>query len=189
MGLSFKDDMNCSICLESVNNHIGMLDRCHHFFHYNCISDWQKISSECPLCRNPFGGVMLGSFVDSQFIFSTDDPPQTCVESEGDKENCQCVQREIGSFYEELEVVIFGRQFIPPLGECNIAPRSAKPSYSECAEGKLQLIIPLCESLNEYKTHIFNIIALYMDEKGFATGNSFKLVGRREHKKNYLPRI
>ena len=38
---------SCGICLEKCNNRT----ECGHFFHKNCISDWEEISGTCPICR------------------------------------------------------------------------------------------------------------------------------------------
>ena len=42
----------CSICLEKIkkDDNVSTID-CAHTFHYNCIMEWGKYKSECPLCR------------------------------------------------------------------------------------------------------------------------------------------
>jgi hypothetical protein len=42
----------CSICLEKIkkDDNVTTID-CAHTFHYNCIMEWGKYKSECPLCR------------------------------------------------------------------------------------------------------------------------------------------
>jgi hypothetical protein len=42
---------NCSICLLSLINDIKKLS-CNHSFHENCITDWLKLKTSCPLCRS-----------------------------------------------------------------------------------------------------------------------------------------
>jgi len=47
-----RDDM-CTICLEDKYNTIVGVLQCSHTFHSQCILDWIKIESRCPLCREP----------------------------------------------------------------------------------------------------------------------------------------
>lgn len=42
--------MDCSICLSKMNSNTYVLN-CNHEFHHDCISEWLKCSSQCPLCR------------------------------------------------------------------------------------------------------------------------------------------
>lgn len=53
-----KNDINCSICLESFNSDennnnriIVELLRCNHIFHKHCLELWIQINRTCPLCR------------------------------------------------------------------------------------------------------------------------------------------
>jgi hypothetical protein len=41
----------CAICLEKCNNKTP----CGHYVHKSCISDWEKISETCPVCRGDTG--------------------------------------------------------------------------------------------------------------------------------------
>jgi SUMO ligase MMS21 Smc5/6 complex component len=41
----------CSICLEELNTSNFLLTSCNHFFHIDCINNWKKKSTTCPLCR------------------------------------------------------------------------------------------------------------------------------------------
>ena len=43
-------DKKCSICLQKFENNKLELD-CGHNFHILCISDWNKRSNTCPICR------------------------------------------------------------------------------------------------------------------------------------------
>ena len=45
---------NCSICVSKfeVEERITELE-CKHIFHTNCVSEWVKYKSECPVCRGP----------------------------------------------------------------------------------------------------------------------------------------
>ena len=42
--------IECSICLNNINNDINTL-KCNHSFHNNCIILWQTTNNTCPLCR------------------------------------------------------------------------------------------------------------------------------------------
>lgn len=44
---------SCSICLENYTeeSECKMLS-CHHLYHSSCISEWLKISKECPVCKS-----------------------------------------------------------------------------------------------------------------------------------------
>lgn len=45
--------LECAICLERLEDHIFMLKKCSHYFHYKCIRDWlySQVKASCPLCR------------------------------------------------------------------------------------------------------------------------------------------
>jgi hypothetical protein len=45
-------DETCTICLSLLENgdSIGHLD-CNHKFHFDCINEWCKYKSQCPMCR------------------------------------------------------------------------------------------------------------------------------------------
>ena len=45
--------MECSICLEELNENTTTLKNCDHTFHTNCVNSWLKIKPSCPLCRTP----------------------------------------------------------------------------------------------------------------------------------------
>ena len=44
----------CSICLENMKapklNPVGKIKKCGHTFHINCIEEWVKRRSVCPMC-------------------------------------------------------------------------------------------------------------------------------------------
>ena len=46
-----EEDNICSICCESTNFKFVDTLGCNHIFHHNCIREWFKIKSTCPLCR------------------------------------------------------------------------------------------------------------------------------------------
>lgn len=46
--------ISCSICLEENNENITKLN-CEHLFHTECISEWTKLQSNCPICRIELG--------------------------------------------------------------------------------------------------------------------------------------
>lgn len=41
----------CSVCLEDLD--AGVPLECGHAFHYECIVEWLRHGSTCPVCRSP----------------------------------------------------------------------------------------------------------------------------------------
>lgn len=43
---------NCSICMEKLSTDICVqLLTCKHIYHLNCIHEWARERTDCPLCR------------------------------------------------------------------------------------------------------------------------------------------
>jgi len=52
-----KDEIQCCICTELVQDkNYGCLE-CKHVFHFGCIEKWLKRSQTCPICRNDSSSV------------------------------------------------------------------------------------------------------------------------------------
>ncbi|BBM98998.1 hypothetical protein MPTK1_1g17880 [Marchantia polymorpha subsp. ruderalis] len=51
-------DQVCGICLSEGGIERGKLDCCDHFFCFNCIMEWAKVESRCPMCKQRFVTVM-----------------------------------------------------------------------------------------------------------------------------------
>lgn len=49
-------DPECPICLESINDPdiVGIVHRCSHQYHEQCLLQWSSHSNSCPTCRKPF---------------------------------------------------------------------------------------------------------------------------------------
>ncbi|KAL2652119.1 hypothetical protein R1flu_020247 [Riccia fluitans] len=47
-------DQVCGICLSEGGMERGKLDCCDHFFCFNCIMEWSKVESRCPMCKQRF---------------------------------------------------------------------------------------------------------------------------------------
>ena len=48
-------EKQCAICWENLNpSQSSVLLGCSHRFHYKCLAEWAKRSSQCPMCREPF---------------------------------------------------------------------------------------------------------------------------------------
>lgn len=47
-------EKNCSICLSDFDNEdmVSCIKECQHIFHTNCIKEWGKYKTTCPVCRN-----------------------------------------------------------------------------------------------------------------------------------------
>ena len=43
----------CCICYADEVKSAGLLD-CNHYFCFECISDWAKVTNLCPLCKGAF---------------------------------------------------------------------------------------------------------------------------------------
>jgi len=45
---------NCSICQESFVDETSMITilSCKHYFHTDCVNEWGKYKSECPICKS-----------------------------------------------------------------------------------------------------------------------------------------
>ena len=46
-----KEHIECSICMEEMNDNNCSLQKCGHFYHKTCILEWKKRSTTCPYCR------------------------------------------------------------------------------------------------------------------------------------------
>jgi hypothetical protein len=50
----FAASEECVVCLSKTSEEEGRAYlRCGHFFHYHCISEWLRVASMCPTCREP----------------------------------------------------------------------------------------------------------------------------------------
>lgn len=45
------DEQNCSICCSLLASNLGVSPNCGHVFHMNCLQEWLKMKSLCPLCK------------------------------------------------------------------------------------------------------------------------------------------
>lgn len=47
------DDTTCPICLSEYkpNETLKTIPECQHCFHANCIDEWLRLNSTCPICR------------------------------------------------------------------------------------------------------------------------------------------
>lgn len=51
-----NDGENCSVCLSSLQEDEAVeLDKCHHYFHRECITHWFKTRPSCPECLTIYG--------------------------------------------------------------------------------------------------------------------------------------
>ena len=49
-----KYDKQCCICLEEFKDEcvVTLLDKCNHIVHKDCVIEWGKYKTSCPICRN-----------------------------------------------------------------------------------------------------------------------------------------
>ena len=59
------DIKECCICLEE-DNHEYIKTKCSHVYHKNCLSEWLKINTSCPICRSEMN-------TDIKYTMSIDD--------------------------------------------------------------------------------------------------------------------
>lgn len=54
--ISCDVNLECAICISEfvVDDDISEL-KCHHTFHFDCITQWGKMKQNCPLCREVIG--------------------------------------------------------------------------------------------------------------------------------------
>lgn len=49
----------CSICLDKFEDKkLGILENCNHIFCLDCIKEWYKYNTNCPLCRMDFKNIV-----------------------------------------------------------------------------------------------------------------------------------
>lgn len=48
----------CGICLSDEVKEQGKLDCCDHFFCFQCIMEWGKVESKCPMCKQRFSTIV-----------------------------------------------------------------------------------------------------------------------------------
>lgn len=44
--------MECSICLEQIDERRILTTQCGHNFHISCLKKWLRMNDSCPVCRN-----------------------------------------------------------------------------------------------------------------------------------------
>ena len=49
-----KDTKSCTICISDFEKEdMISITNCNHIFHTDCIKEWGKYKTECPICRDP----------------------------------------------------------------------------------------------------------------------------------------
>ncbi|RXG55899.1 hypothetical protein Avbf_08748 [Armadillidium vulgare] len=79
----------CPICLENLNEKIGSPEKCsNHFFCLECICQWSKERTTCPLDREPFTRIQLYEKIGVKIHRSYDDSHNPCdIEVENSNNN------------------------------------------------------------------------------------------------------
>ncbi|CAI2361006.1 unnamed protein product [Moneuplotes crassus] len=68
-----KDDL-CCICLENFKEGVQVTElscNAKHTFHTQCISDWIRRNSNCPICRSPVSADQIGEIERHEVILSS----------------------------------------------------------------------------------------------------------------------
>jgi len=46
-----QKSIQCSICLDYIENSPCKCNNCNNFFHKCCLEKWKKVKNECPICK------------------------------------------------------------------------------------------------------------------------------------------
>ena len=49
--MDLEENYKCSICLDTIEEPVYKLIKCHHTFHKSCLQQWFVKNNNCPLCR------------------------------------------------------------------------------------------------------------------------------------------
>jgi hypothetical protein len=88
----------CSICLEVVSNETNTATlECNHTFHYKCVYNWNKLHTNCPLCRTEQVGMNISDVVvvdassPRQLIYRAESISMIvhCIDCHGIIESCE----------------------------------------------------------------------------------------------------
>lgn len=50
--LNLNQEVECSICLENIQQNDKITTACYHTFHTECLNSWKQINNICPCCRD-----------------------------------------------------------------------------------------------------------------------------------------
>ena len=45
--------MECSSCLQKINDNDIEVTKCNHTYHKTCLNDWLKFKTSCLICKTP----------------------------------------------------------------------------------------------------------------------------------------
>lgn len=73
-------DVQCSICLQQVNHDLAKADGCLHSFCKDCIVQWSRRSTKCPICRADFQNILFSIRSDTEYeVLAVERPVFTFV--------------------------------------------------------------------------------------------------------------
>lgn len=88
--ISLFSDKNCSICMEKFekDNKIIILE-CDHVLHTDCIKEWVKYKSECPVCRKNIDTTDINENMENENTdnFNNEENTESNENMEDDDEN------------------------------------------------------------------------------------------------------
>jgi hypothetical protein len=98
-GVQFNMETKCPICWDALNGQKSIFTTpCKHVYHTECITDWLKIGSTCPLCVRTLKNPPLAIYLLAIIVFLMILSPLFTLCSE---------------YHVDLK-------YNPPLGECNV---------------------------------------------------------------------
>lgn len=105
---SHRPDDVCGACLMPIGNEaqVGLVDRCTHVFHYDCVEKWAKRENSCPQCKQRF--VWLASYStngDRTSLTRVKKRNQEFSEEEEDEDEEVEVDDEGGEIFAEMAVL------------------------------------------------------------------------------------
>lgn len=150
---------SCSICLDDINvdDTVGTLFACRHFFHYNCIVPWIRNQLTCPTCREAvpiFGGIHQ---CDLEMAKRMWEKRGNEGEDNGGMSPHQ-VRRAFASANEDF----FGGA-LPPLGRSIVGTEYHEPSIRVRLDGMLIVRMPKLKTVIEQKSMLIHLMHNYLN--------------------------
>lgn len=78
--INTKEEETCSICLENINIVDEFKTECGHYFHKNCINQWDHSGiarNQCPNCRQQMKKTMTFSVIHNELVRRTEELERT----------------------------------------------------------------------------------------------------------------
>ena len=150
---------SCEICLDTIseNNVVGHLNRCGHYFHYGCITEWLNLAQTCPKCRTEVQGE---NNVQMQWL---SDLRQNDAKGKGNyTQQHRCMDSTKGlsvkQMYSLVNFAIFNGK-LPKLARIIMKKRYHKPSVKPRSGGSVCISLPRCVTQYEQRVKLFDFLS------------------------------